>query len=263
MKYTKYTGCLSLKGLSVKKQDKVGKITSIENDTIKTQFDNEKKEEEYTINDLKNESIILIDSEKEYAMLLQARKDEIKNSVSPLLNDEVEQSKIDPKIVLEQWRLTVESAMQVSNRRQTANNLFIMMLTILISGVLLSDSISNADKPFQLGVSIAVSILGILLCFEWMSQMDYYGALNDVKYTAIRDMEKYLPIQIFNAEDIYFYSDYKKKRSFSKKEKIIPLIFIAVFLAIMLIAVYTLTSGISLSSVNNTNSGTSTTGITN
>ncbi|WP_405375954.1 hypothetical protein [Pseudobutyrivibrio sp.] len=259
MKYTKYAGHMSLKGLSVKMQDKVGKITNIENDTIKIQFENEKKEEEYTINDLKNESIILIDSDKEYAMLFQARKDVIKNSESSLMNDEIGRDKMDSKIVLDQWRLTVESAMQVSNRRQTANNLFIMMLTILISGVLLSDGISNANKPLQLGVSIAVSLLGIFLCLEWMSQMEYYGDLNDVKYTAIRDMEKYLPMQVFNAEDIYFYSDYKNKRSFSEKEKQIPMIFIIVFLVIMLTAAYTLSVGVNSSNTNSTNSGTATT----
>ena len=77
--------------------------------------------------------------------------------------------------------------------------------------------------------------------------MTYYGDLNDVKYSAIRDMEKYLPFALFTAEDVYFYSHYAKKKSFSKKESKIPFYFIGAFILIIIVA------GLSLSGIISTN----------
>lgn len=244
MKFSDFYELSSLKGQGVTterkvgkiSQKKVGKIVNIENDKIHVRFEHDERDTIYTIKHLKNKVLTLNDPDTELAMLFHFRKEELMSSDSSLINVKVK-DKADKhrQIILEQWRLMTESAMQVSSRRQSANNLFIAVVTILISGVLFSEGIFGSNRQFQLGASVLVSILGIVICIVWYVQMKHYGELNDIKYSAVREIEKYLPVQYFNAEDIYFYDNYNKRKSFSGSESKIPIIFIAFFIVIPII----------------------------
>ena len=254
MRYKNINELSSLKGQPVTVKGKTGAIVKIEKNKIHIQFEHEKGLTVYTITDLKNKTVTLNDSDIELATLLFLRKKELNSSDSPLFNSDLidsSQEKVSDeqqKIILDQWRMVVESAIQVSTRRQSANNLFITILTILVGGVLFSDGFWSSDKTFQLIVSIIVSILGVFICCEWMSQIKYYGELNDIKYSAVRDMEKHLPVQYFNAEDVYFYDNYISRKSFSKRERNIPICFLGVFVLLTIIA------GVRLCSLQNNSS---------
>ena len=202
-------------------------------------YGSDNNQKQYCIDDFKQGNIVLNDKEKENAVLLKIRLSELKKDVSPMLTMEVDDEqaqKSNPMIVLEQWKMTIESAMSVSTRRQSISNIFTAILTMLIGGVLFSDGLSSTNKSFQLIVSIVISILGLLICCEWKKQIGYYGDLNDVKYTAIRSMEKYLPFAVMTAEDIYFYSNYEESKSFSKRESKIPYYFQIAFATIAIVA---------------------------
>lgn len=255
MKFNSFNGLPSLKDQQVTVDGSIGTIVDIGERIIYIRDTSDNRIKHYSIELLKNKTIKLNDPDTENAMLLSFRKDELNSSVSPLFNKNVELdiSEEVQKIVLDEWRLTAESAMQVSTRRQSANNLFITILTILIGGILFSDGFIGANKPFQLKVAFIVSVLGIIICCEWVQQLKDYGRLNDIKYSAIRDMEKYLPVQYFNAETVYFYDNYISQKSFSGSEKRIPIYFCVTFI---LIAVMT------VGSLRNLNNNTSYASIT-
>ena len=251
-----------------------GTIEKYENEKFYVRYESGNTLKQYSTEDFKEGHIVLDDKEKENAVLLKIRLSELKKDVSPMLTMEVhdeQAQKSNPMIVLEQWKMTIESAMSVSTRRQSISNIFTAILTMLIGGVLFSDGLSSTNKSFQLIVSIVISILGLLICCEWKKQIGYYGELNDVKYSAIRSMEKYLPFAVMTAEDIYFYSNYEESKSFSKRESKIPFYFQIAFAAIAIVASLFLI--VSLCKPNNTlsnnaktnstvNSSVATTGIT-
>ena len=200
---------------------------------IQIRYNDGDKTEDFTIDDFKNAKVCFDNPDLENSVLLKIRKDELFKD-SPLFNTEKLDEKTDKSIILEQWRVAVESAMNVSSRRQATNTLFFAILTVLVSGVLFSDGIFDTNREFRIIVTIIVSVLGMLICIEWLLQINYYGKLNAYKYSAIRKMEKYLPVLMFNTEDVFFYSEYRNKRSFSKKERRIPALFFIAFLGIVI-----------------------------
>ena len=225
------------------KIDKCGSLLKYENDKFYIKYESNGELEEFSIEDFKSKRIAFKDPEIEKAVLSKIRKDEFSDLESSLFNTEAYNT-CDPEsrhsIILEQWRVTVETAVSVSTRRQTINNLFITLLTILISGVLFSEALYDSNKTFQLIVSIIVSILGIAICYEWIAQIKNYRDLNDTKYSIIRKIERLLPITVFSSEYTEYYNKNNEDKSFSKRERNVPFYFIGAFVLIALVALISL-----------------------
>ena len=98
-----------------------------------------------------------------------------------------ETKKHDPKILLEQYKLCVEMADRISQRRQSANNYCLSVNTFLLSFLAYLTSIQvNAV------VMIVISVVGILLSILWFSLIKSYKNLNAGKFKVIIEMEKLL-----------------------------------------------------------------------
>ena len=132
----------------------------------------------------------------------------------------------DKSILLEQYKLYVEMADRISQRRQSANNYFIGVNVLLLSFFSYLNHIKSS-----IGVFIIFSVAGILICFMWYRLIKSYKGMNDGKFKVIHDMEKMLDYQPYTIEweKLGRGEDKKLYHPFTKIELDIPRIFSALY----------------------------------
>lgn len=104
----------------------------------------------------------------------------------------------DKQLYFEQYKILVESAEKVSDKRMSANNYFLTINTGLISlaGLLITSKIVSLNTLF-----IAfVGYLGLAICATWFFIVLSYKQLNSGKFKLIHKLEKELPIKLFADE---------------------------------------------------------------
>jgi hypothetical protein len=134
----------------------------------------------------------------------------------------------DKNILLEQYKLYVETAENVSKKRQTANTYFLSLNSFLL---ILSGYLTTIKTiRFQLLVFIIISA-GIFICTFWISNLQSYRSLNSAKYKLIHEMEKQLPIKLFDEEWTLLGRGENKKTylKLSVVEQRVPIIFIILY----------------------------------
>ncbi len=94
---------------------------------------------------------------------------------------------------LEMYKLYVQMADNISNRRQSANSFFLSINTAIFAVFGLSE---NAFTEWSWGLSLA----GIVLCYSWCRLIRSYKDLNTAKFKVVHEMEKELPFTPFDAE---------------------------------------------------------------
>ncbi|MDP2601826.1 MAG: hypothetical protein Q8S00_04440 [Deltaproteobacteria bacterium] len=96
--------------------------------------------------------------------------------------------------LLEQYKLYVEMADRISQRRQTANSYFLTVNTALLSFVGYLTTKDTSDYLWLLGV------VGVVLCYLWYRLVRSYRDLNTAKFNVIHVIEKRLPLSPYDAE---------------------------------------------------------------
>lgn len=113
---------------------------------------------------------------------------------------------------------------RVSDRRERTNRFYTSLLSALIALVPILQS-KGMLSPLLL---IAISILGMALCFVWHRNIESYRILNSGKFAVIHEVEKRLPCQCYADEwKILKEKGYKR---LTKVEQMVPIITGAVFL---------------------------------
>lgn len=101
--------------------------------------------------------------------------------------------------LLEQYKLYVEMADRISDRRERTNRFYISLLSVLLA--LLSIVISgNILDNFQVVVFMTIGILGLGLCILWNINIRSYRQLNSGKFKVIHEMEQLLPYPCYDKE---------------------------------------------------------------
>ena len=99
---------------------------------------------------------------------------------------------------LEIYKLFVEMADRISQRRQTANSFFLSINTALIAAV---GYVGFGKKD---GISpefyILIAAAGMVLCGLWFFLILSYRNLNTAKFKVIHEIEKLLPLAPYDAE---------------------------------------------------------------
>jgi hypothetical protein len=100
--------------------------------------------------------------------------------------------------LLEQYKIYVESASKISERRTSANNYLITVNGFLITlyGLAASSPLAGKGRPWQYAVPFA----GILICLAWLSLIKAYRDLNTAKFAVIHEIEARLPLALFGYE---------------------------------------------------------------
>lgn len=127
--------------------------------------------------------------------------------------------------LVEIYKLLVEMADRVSERRQSANTFYLSVNTAIIGGAAyLSQSAFG-----ELG-TLAVSAAGIAICFLWVRSVVSYKSLNAAKFEVITALEDRLPVSPFKDEwailDVD--GDGKRHKPFHRTEVLVPVVFMAV-----------------------------------
>jgi hypothetical protein len=139
-----------------------------------------------------------------------------KNNENPLRdllkNEEATYGEKYKDHLLEQYKMYVESADYISERRSTANNFFLSINGFLLSIIGILPQLKLETMEFNIIWLAGVSAAGILFCIAWITLIRSYKKLNEAKFTVIGVIERKLPASLFDAEWKYLMADRKKKR---------------------------------------------------
>lgn len=103
-------------------------------------------------------------------------------------------------ILLEQYKLFVETSDKLSGRRQQVNQFYIGILSGLLAvlGFILEKNVNqNMDGKL---VFFLTACLGLVLCFVWDTNIRSYKQLNSGKFKVIHELENQLPYALFKKE---------------------------------------------------------------
>ena len=141
--------------------------------------------------------------------------------------------------LLEQYKLYVQMADNISNRRAQTNRFYILLLSTLLT--LLSIIIgANLFINSRALAFLLFSILGILLCCVWFINIRSYRQLNSGKFKIIHKMEQHLPFPCYDKEWELLGKGRKSKKYFqlSRIEQYVPLILVTPYVLLFIYALY-------------------------
>lgn len=138
-----------------------------------------------------------------------------------------QRSPADTQQLLEVFKLLVEMADRVSQRRQAANSFYLSVNAAIVGATAYLATL----KPGWLSGSV-ISAAGLLVCVVWSWNITSYKTLNSAKWAVINDLERSLPAQPFHSEWSLLDPGRKGSRHtpFHRVEKLVPIIFAAVHL---------------------------------
>lgn len=136
----------------------------------------------------------------------------------------------DKQLLLDQYRIMIDTSEKLMERRQAVGSLYTTICTALIAFVGASFGFSNFFVPAI--ATLMSGIIIIVLCYNWRSSLHSYDLNNEGKFAVINEIEKHLPADMFDCE--YRYNTLNGIRSYSAREKILPLIF-AMFGGVMIL----------------------------
>ena len=139
------------------------------------------------------------------------------------------QSREQPEVLFEQYKLAVEMADRISGRRQATNAFFAPIVAAL---TVTNGSELVTDGPW----SYLVSTVSVLICVMWWRLLVTYRALNGAKFKVIHELEEHLPARLFSAEEEYYTAPREPRHiALSKIESAIPLLLAVAHAAIIVI----------------------------
>lgn len=140
--------------------------------------------------------------------------------------------------LLEQYKLYVEMADNISERRQTANSFFLSINTAIVG---LSAYLSICDTPKKVTILFTpISIAGMIICYMWYRLVRSYMDLNTAKFKVVHEIEQKLPFAPYDVEwdKVGRGADSKLYLPFTHIEKYVPWIFLFLHLFVLGLIIY-------------------------
>jgi hypothetical protein len=135
--------------------------------------------------------------------------------------------------LLDQYKIYLEMADNISNRRQSANSFFLSVNTAIIALVTyLNLGNDTASKYYPI-----IALAGMIICFAWYRLIRSYKDLNTAKFKVLHEIESRLPVAPYDEEweKVGRGQDSKLYLPFTHVEILIPWVFFALH-AIVLIS---------------------------
>lgn len=123
--------------------------------------------------------------------------------------------------LLEQYKLYVQMADNISNRRAQANTFYITVLSGFLALIPVIDQLGLAKSAFFL---FCMGVIGLTLCGVWFVTIQQYRQLNSGKFQVIHDMEKQLPFACYEIEWNYLTEGERKYKKLTRVEQFVPVI---------------------------------------
>jgi hypothetical protein len=145
--------------------------------------------------------------------------------------------------LMDQYKLYIEMADRVSQRRATANNFFLSANTLIVSifGAVVDNSALTSDST-QMWFPLLIALSGLAFSIAWFYIVKSYRQLNSGKFKVIQSIEQNLPLALYKVEweALGKGKDPKIYWPLSKIETYVPLTFSMIYLAITLFNIYLL-----------------------
>jgi len=136
------------------------------------------------------------------------------------------------KDLLEQYKLYVESSLEVTSKRLESNK-FHLTLNSIIFGI--AGYLTTINQP---AVIILLSAVGTIISVVWIQSIISYKELNKAKFKVIHELEKHMPACVFTCEEKY-YKGKGKFQGLTSREKWCPIIFIVLYALVIALTIYT------------------------
>lgn len=135
--------------------------------------------------------------------------------------------------LLEEYKLYVEMADRVSQRRGLANAFFLSLHTGLFTLAVGLAGFSSDRSEFEISGLIA-ALFGLPLAILWIRIINSYRQLNAAKYTVVRELEKHLPAAPYDRESTLGEGgeDSNKYHQLTKEEVWVPGLFFVAYAAV-------------------------------
>lgn len=142
---------------------------------------------------------------------------------------------IDEQQLFEQYKLYLDGATEISNRRQKANEYFLTINTILVSLIVFVSQYKQINDPRLIICFIA--IIGLINSVITYLLIRSYKQINTVKFQVLHELEASLPANLYayEWEKLGKGKDRKKYWPFSHLELKIPLLFSAIYIVLALL----------------------------
>lgn len=101
------------------------------------------------------------------------------------------------EIVLRQYELMVNSTLQVTSWRQSTNNFFLAVNATILTIAAYLYSLSPET-------GIVIGMMGVAIAALWYQTIGYFKSLNKAKFSVIHEIERQLPIPMFQLEYDHF-----------------------------------------------------------
>lgn len=134
---------------------------------------------------------------------------------------------------IELYKLYVETAEKVSDRRSSANTWMLSVNTALVGfyAFLEKDKEIIVSSERQIWL-LAIPVTGLIISFAWLSLLVSYRKLNQAKFHIIHEIEEDLPYKLFILENIKLTE--AKHWGLSNIESWIPMAFFVLYFIIAL-----------------------------
>lgn len=151
-------------------------------------------------------------------------------------NEDVNRQGEASKIVLEQYKLYVDTSSKVSDRRGTANTFLMSVNTALVSVYGLAAGKDATLDASHGAAAWLIPLAGLTISLGWIALIRSYRALNRAKFDVIMQIERTLPIRLFDAE----WRALKAQRALSLTyvEQLVPLVFVIVYAVLLVTAAW-------------------------
>lgn len=127
---------------------------------------------------------------------------------------------------IEQYKIYVELADRISQRRAISNTFFLTFNTTLVA------ALSGFYKSVPQNILVAMYLAALTIAISWMLLLRSYRNLNTAKFKVIGRLEERLPARIFyEAEwnELGRGKDYSKYIPLSLIETVIPVIYLLIY----------------------------------
>ena len=181
-------------------------------------------------------NVALLDSKSIYSAFQQ--------DASQILQDLPGSKFDDDEKLLEQYKIYVKTSEDLVKRKQTVNSFYVTLNSILL-GAIVSVLCAIGELPLLGPVNICwiiagfAAIIGIVICYSWISILNSYADLNSSKMQVIINIEQHLALNLFDTEWTFVTQKLGNRRykSFSQKEKFIAYLFGALYILLVILGV--------------------------
>ena len=143
--------------------------------------------------------------------------------------------------LLEQYKLYVEMADRISQRRALANSFFLTLHTGLFALATGLSGLSSGQSEKE-AAGLAIALFGLVFAYVWWHILKSYRQLNSAKYAVIHDLEARLPFAPYDSEwdKAGRGKDPKRYTPLTKVEGWVPAVFVLGYLGVTALAVFLL-----------------------